>query len=86
MKRITGTLEGIISDLGTSDDMAVLEEFARYVPDGSLCGFGIHAPNAVVTAMRYFSDDFKAHLEEHRCPTGTCEPLRVHRYVKKHVL
>ena len=86
MKRITGTLEGIISDLGTSDDMAVLEEFSRYVPDGSLCGFGIHAPNAVVTAMRYFGDDFKAHLEEHRCPTGTCEPLRVHRYNKKHVL
>ena len=86
MKRITGTLEGIMSDLGTSDDVSVLEEFARYVPDGSLCGFGIHAPNAVVTAMRYFADDFRAHIEEHRCPTGTCEPLRVHRYVKKHVL
>jgi NADH:ubiquinone oxidoreductase subunit F (NADH-binding) len=86
MKRITGTLEGIISDLGTSDDVAVLEEFARYVPDGSLCGFGIHAPNAVVTAMRYFGEDFRAHIEEHRCPTGTCVPLRVHRYVKKHVL
>ncbi len=86
MKRITGTLEGIISDLGSSDDLTMLEEFARYVPDGSLCGFGIHAPNALTTAMRYYADDFRAHIEEHRCPTGACEPLRVHRYVKKHVL
>lgn len=86
MKRITGTLEGIISDLGAPDDLAVLEEFARYVPDGSLCGFGIHAPNALVTAMRYFGDDFRAHIEEHRCPTDTCVPVRVHRFVKKHVL
>jgi NADH:ubiquinone oxidoreductase subunit F (NADH-binding) len=86
MKRITGTLEGIISDLGGPDDLPLLEEFARYVPDGSLCGFGIHAPNAVVTAMRYYEDDFHAHIDEHRCPTGTCVPLRVHRYTKKHVL
>jgi NADH-quinone oxidoreductase subunit F len=86
MKRITGTLEGVISDLGTTDDLALLEEFARYVPDGSLCGFGVHAPNAVVTAMRYFGDDFRAHIEEHRCPTGVCTPLRIHRFVKKHVL
>ncbi len=86
MKRVTGTLEGIISDLGTLDDLALLEEFSRYVPDGSLCGFGVHAPNALVTAMRYFGADFRAHIEEHRCPTGVCVPLRVHRYVKKHVL
>jgi NADH-quinone oxidoreductase subunit F len=86
MKRITGTLEGIMSDLGAPEDVGVLEEFSRYVPDGSLCGFGVHAPNAVVTAMRYFADDFRAHIEEHRCPTGTCEPVRVHRFVKKHVL
>ena len=86
MKRITGTLEGIISDLGAPEDVGLLEEFSRYVPDGSLCGFGVHAPNAVVTAMRYFRDDFRAHIEEHRCPTGACEPVRVHRFVKKHVL
>ncbi len=86
MKRITGTLESIISDLGAMDDLTVLEEFARYVPDGSLCGFGIHAPNAVTTAMRYFSEDFRAHIQDQRCPTGACVPLRVHRFVKKHVL
>ena len=86
VKRIAGTLEGIVSDLGTMDDLALLEEFARYVPAGSLCGFGVHAPNAVMTAMRYFSEDFRVHIQEQRCPIGTCVPLRVHRFVKKQVL
>lgn len=85
VKRITGTLEGIISDIGASGDLDLLQEFAHYVPDGSLCGFGVHAVHPVVTAMRYFADDFKAHLEG-SCPTGTCLPVRAHRYVTKHVL
>jgi NADH:ubiquinone oxidoreductase subunit F (NADH-binding) len=85
VKRIAGTLEGIISDLGTKDDLALLEEFAQYIPDGSLCGFGVQAVNPVVTAMKYFADDFQAHLEG-RCPTGTCLPVRAHRFVTKHVL
>jgi NADH:ubiquinone oxidoreductase subunit F (NADH-binding) len=85
VKRITGTLEGIISDIGVGGDLDLLQEFSRYVPDGSLCGFGVHAVHPVVTAMRYFADDFKAHLEG-SCPTGTCLPVRAHRYVTKHVL
>src|SRR5262249_31208595 len=64
VKRIAGTLETIMSDLGSQDDLGLLEEFSRYVPDGSLCGFGVHAPNAVKTAMRYFSEDFRLHIHE----------------------
>ncbi len=85
VKRIAGTLEGIVSDLGTQGDLALMEEFSRYVPDGSLCGYGVNAVNPVVTARRYFADDFAAHLEG-RCPTGACEPVRAHRYETKHVL
>jgi NADH:ubiquinone oxidoreductase subunit F (NADH-binding) len=85
VKRIAGTLEGISSGLGTAGDLALLEEFSRYVPDGSLCGFGVNAVHPVVTAMQYFADDFTAHLEG-RCPTGTCLPVRTHRFVTKHVL
>jgi NADH-quinone oxidoreductase subunit F len=85
VKRIAGTLEAIESGLGTQQDLALLDEFAHYVPDGSLCGFGVNAVHPVVTAMKYFGDDFAAHLEG-RCPTGTCEPVRAHRYVTKHVL
>jgi NADH-quinone oxidoreductase subunit F len=85
VKRIAGTLEGIVSSLGTEDDMGLLTEFAQYVPDGSLCGFGVNAVKPLTTAMKYFADDFTAHLNG-KCPTGTCEPVRAHRYATKHVL
>jgi NADH-quinone oxidoreductase subunit F len=85
VKRIAGTLEGIKSDIGDAADLTLLEEFAHYVPDGSLCGFGVNAVNPIVSAMKYFAADFTAHLEG-RCPTGVCLPVRAHRYVTKHVL
>ncbi|HEX6122149.1 MAG TPA: NADH-ubiquinone oxidoreductase-F iron-sulfur binding region domain-containing protein [Ktedonobacterales bacterium] len=85
VKRVAGTLESIASDLGTKDDLALLDDFIHYIADGSLCGFGVSAVNPVATAMRYFADDFSAHLEGH-CPTGTCLPVRAHRYTTKHVL
>lgn len=85
VKRIAGTLESITSGIGVNGDLALLDEFCHYVPDGSLCGFGVNAVHPTVTAMRYFPEDFAAHLEG-RCPTGTCLPVRTHRYVTKHVL
>jgi NADH-quinone oxidoreductase subunit F len=85
VKRIAGTLEGIISGIGNKGDLDLLEEFSRYVPDGSLCGFGVNAVHPVVTAMKNFAGDFQAHLDG-QCPTNTCEPVRAHRYVTKHVL
>ena len=86
VKRIAGILEGIVSDLGESHDLDVLDEFAAYVPNGSLCGFGVQAPNPLKTAKRYWPEHFQKHIEEQECPTGTCEPVRAHRYVTKHVL
>lgn len=86
MKRVTGILEGIISDLGVNADVDMLDEFANYIPAGSLCGFGIHAPNALKTAKRYWPDHFRMHVEEQQCPTGICIPVRAHRFVMKHVL
>ena len=83
--RVAGTLQGIASGIGAEGDMALLEEFAHYIPDGSLCGFGVNAVHPVVTAMKYFADDFTAHLEG-KCPIGSCLPVRSHRYVTKHVL
>jgi len=85
VKRVAGVLQGIESGLGTDDDLKLLDEFSRYIPDGSLCGFGVHATHALITAMRNYPDDFAAHLAG-RCPTGTCEPVRAHRFATKHVL
>ena len=84
-KRIAGTLAGIMSDVGTSGDLDLLTEFADYVPDGSLCGFGWHATHPLKTAMQYYPDDFQQHLRG-ECPTGTCIPTRSHRFAKKAVL
>jgi NADH:ubiquinone oxidoreductase subunit F (NADH-binding) len=86
VKRVAGILEGIISDLGVSSDLAMLDEFAGYISNGSLCGFGIHAPNALRTARRYWPEHFTLHIQEQQCPTGTCVPVRAHRFVAKHVL
>jgi NADH-quinone oxidoreductase subunit F len=85
VKRVAGLLEGIVSGLGSKNDLAVLAEFSEYIPDGSLCGFGVNAVHPLVSAMTNFADDFNAHLDGH-CPTGTCEPVRAHRYATKHVL
>jgi NADH-quinone oxidoreductase subunit F len=86
VKRITGILEGVTSDLGVNGDLDVLDEFAAYVPNGSLCGFGVQATNPLKTARRYWPEHFKLHIEEQQCPTGTCAPVRAHRFVTKHVL
>jgi NADH:ubiquinone oxidoreductase subunit F (NADH-binding) len=86
VKRIAGLLEGIVSDLGVNADLDVLDEFAGYVTNGSLCGFGVQAPNALRTARRYWPDHFTMHIQELQCPTGTCVPVRSHRFVTKHVL
>jgi NADH:ubiquinone oxidoreductase subunit F (NADH-binding) len=84
-KRIAGTLAGIMSDVGIAGDLDLLNEFADYVPDGSMCGFGWNATHPLKTALRYYPDDFQKHLQG-ECPTGTCVPVRSHRFAKKGVL
>lgn len=86
VKRVTGLLQGVMSDLGVMGDLDVLEEFSKYIPNGSICGFGVNAPNPLKTARRYWPEHFIMHIQEQQCPTGTCLPVRSHRYVTKHVL
>jgi NADH:ubiquinone oxidoreductase subunit F (NADH-binding) len=84
-KRVAGTLAGIISDVGTSGDLDLLKEFGDYIPSASLCGFGWNAMHPLNSAMRYYPDDFDKHLKG-ECPTGTCIPVRSHRFATKGVL
>lgn len=84
-KRVAGTIEGIISDVGNAKDLDLLTEFGDYIPDGSLCGFGWNATHPLKTAMQYYADDFQKHLGG-ECPTGTCIPVRSHRFATKDVL
>ncbi|GCE49326.1 NADH-quinone oxidoreductase subunit F [Thermosporothrix hazakensis] len=86
VKRVTGILEGIVSDLGVNGDLDVLDEFASYIPNSSICGFGVQSMNSLKTAKKYWPEHFTLHVQELQCPTGTCVPVRSHRFVTKHVL
>ncbi|HSW40981.1 MAG TPA: NuoF family protein [Patescibacteria group bacterium] len=58
--------------LATMDDLATLERVARIVQKGSLCGLGQGAPNPVFSTMRYFRDEYLAHIVDRVCPAGVC--------------
>jgi len=55
------------------EDLALLERLCETVRNTSLCGLGQSAPNPVSTTLKYFRDEYTAHIEEHRCPAGVCE-------------
>ena len=60
---------------GTLDDLDRLEELAELVRSKSLCGLGQTAPNPVVSTLRYFRDEYRAHIEDRICPSGVCQAL-----------
>jgi bidirectional [NiFe] hydrogenase diaphorase subunit len=56
----------------TAPDVAMLEELCDLMRNTSLCGLGQSAPNPVLSTLRYFADEYKAHIEQKRCPAGVC--------------
>lgn len=74
-KRLFEILTDISQGKGTEKDLIALEELALYVKDVSLCGLGGTAPNPILTALRYFKDEYLAHIVERRCPAGVCKDL-----------
>ncbi|MBN2500549.1 MAG: NADH-quinone oxidoreductase subunit NuoF [Anaerolineales bacterium] len=68
-------LTDITEGRGQPGDIELLEEIAAGVKQGSLCGLGQTAPNPVLTTIRYFRDEYEAHIHEKRCPAGTCKEL-----------
>ncbi len=74
-KRMLEILERLCEGKGRRDDLEKLEALADYVGRGSLCGLGQTAPNPVLTTLRYFREEYEAHLHERRCPAGRCPAL-----------
>ncbi len=60
---------------GEEGDIELLEEIAVAVQDASLCGLGSTAPNPVLSTIRYFRDEYEAHIADKSCPAGVCKPL-----------
>ena len=79
-KRVQGILDGVASSLGRDADLPWLTELGDHMEQFSLCGFGITAPSILRTTMGEFPEDYRAHISEGRCPTGTCTTLRARRY------
>ncbi len=74
-KRMLEILERICAGKGKEGDLQTLEALSVYVQKGSLCGLGHTAPNPVLTTLRYFRDEYEAHIHERRCPAAACKPL-----------
>jgi len=73
-KRMLEILDRICSGEGRPGDVERLEDLARKVQTSSLCGLGRTAPNPVLTTLRYFREEYEAHIEGH-CPAGVCPAL-----------
>jgi NADH-quinone oxidoreductase subunit F len=68
-------LNRICEGQGEHDDIEKLEEIAAMVQEASLCALGQTAPNPVLSTLKYFRDEYIAHIDEKRCPAGVCKGL-----------
>lgn len=75
-KNMLAILEKIVKGKATMEDLDLLEELAHVVKEGSLCGLGKTAPNPVLSTLKYFRDEYIAHIRDKRCPAGVCSALK----------
>lgn len=76
-KNMLKILERIVKGKGEMKDIETLEELAVAVKDGSLCGLGKTAPNPVLSTLKYFKDEYIAHIKDKKCPAGVCEAMKI---------
>ncbi|MBQ2903389.1 MAG: NADH-quinone oxidoreductase subunit NuoF [Clostridia bacterium] len=74
-KRMMEILEKITDGNGTLEDIDKLEELAYYIKENSLCGLGQTAPNPVLATLKFFRDEYIAHVVDKKCPAGVCKSL-----------
>lgn len=74
-KKMLEILTRIVEGKGQSSDIGLLEELSYKIKEGALCGLGQTAPNPVLTTLKYFRDEYEAHIHEGHCPAGQCAAL-----------
>ena len=74
-RRLLEILDKIIAGNGELEDLDKLEELSNYIKSASLCGLGQTAPNPVLSTLRYFRDEYVAHIVDKKCPAGVCKSL-----------
>ncbi|MDO8722397.1 MAG: NADH-quinone oxidoreductase subunit NuoF [Syntrophales bacterium] len=75
-KRMLQILTSITEGKGREGDIELLQEMAVIIKNSSLCGLGQTAPNPILSTIRYFRDEYEAHIKEGRCPAGVCTALK----------
>ena len=74
-RRLLEYLDKITRGQATMEDLDEMEKLCYYIKDNALCGLGQTAPNPVLSTLRYFRDEYEAHIKEKRCPAGVCKHL-----------
>ena len=74
-KNMLAILQKIVDGKGEMKDLDTLEELAKNVKEGSLCGLGKTAPNPVLSTLKYFRDEYIAHIQDKKCPAGVCSKM-----------
>ncbi len=74
-KRMLEILERIVEGKGEDGDIERLESLSETITTASLCGLGQTAANPVITTLKYFRDEYEAHIKDHKCPAKSCKPL-----------
>ena len=77
-KQMLHILEKIVHGEGTMEDLDTLEELGKVIKEGSLCGLGKSAPNPVLSTLKYFRDEYIAHIKDKKCPAGVCKALKTY--------
>ena len=75
LKQMLAILTDICEGRGRLEDLELLETLGETMQEASLCALGKSAPNPVLTTLKYFRDEYVAHITEHRCPAGVCTKL-----------
>ena len=75
LDRMFDILTDITEGRGKEEDIELLEELGGLIKETSLCALGTTAPNPVLSTIRYFRDEYEAHIKEKRCPAGVCKAL-----------
>ena len=82
-KRLLEMLEKITKGQATLEDIDKMEELCYYIKDNSLCGLGQTAPNPVLSTLKYFRDEYIAHVVDKKCPAGVCKDLLSYSITKE---
>jgi NADH-quinone oxidoreductase subunit F len=83
LRRSLEILSDITAGRGQEGDIERLEEIAETMTHAALCGLGKSAPNPVLTTIKYFRDEYEAHIKERRCPAGICPALTTYTIIKE---